>query len=481
MELPLAEPTLFLIQTEIAPNCLGRLLDFIYWTYILPSRSNFADVRRCVIDGKEVLAFTVFEPGGLWYVDVEITASNPIKVKMTPTSATPSDFLNRLRENLIIAVQIFEDKMRKTTLYFVWVPDQDNIPMKAATQKRKVLSQIFTGNMLLFFIIFLVLSYGMFILLTGVFGMPIKYFPLTLIIAQLIMILFSHKIIMRIGDWSITERSPYVHILQCNFPPWEFERISKYAKETLLGLKKRIYDKTLLMGKPLDANAVKETFYEYGIDTNPESMVIKSVNVYRIVREAARRFNIPTPKIMLSNVIIPNAAATGPSPRFGLILLTTGLLIQLSEEEILSVVGHELSHIKRRDPIALFILSSAEYLLRVYFLWYFFYFFGLFYLFFALGLVYFIAKFFESRADLDSAIMIGTPQVLADALRKIGHRRIQLERILPARIGSWLGWNPHPPVSFRVERLEKIGNPNEIKHPFLKSIKDCINGLLDSF
>jgi len=482
MEPPHAEPISFLIQTEIAPNCLGRLLDFIYWTYIIPSHSNFTNVRRWIIDGKEVLAFTIFEPKGLWHVDVEITASNPIEVKMTPTGATPSDFLNRLRENLIIAVQIFEDKMRKTTLYFVWVPDQDNIPMKSSTQKRKIINQIFTGNMLLFFLIFLALSYGMFILLTGFFGMSIKYFPLTLIFVQLVMILFSHKIVKQMGDWPITERSPYVHILQCNFPPWEFERIIKrYTRETLLALKKRIYDKTLLIGKPLDANTVKETFYEYGINANPESMVIKSVNVYRIVREAARRFNIPVPKIMLSNVIIPNAAATGPSPRFGLILLTTGLLVQLSEEEILSVVGHELSHIKRRDPIALFILSSVEYLLRVYFLWYFIYFFGFFYLFFALGLVYFIAKFFESRADLDSAIMIGTPQVLADALRKIGHRRIQFERILPTRIGSWLGWNPHPPVSFRVERLEKIGNPNEIKHPFLKSIKDCINGLLDSF
>ena len=481
MEISHAEPVLFLIQTEIAPSRLGYLLDFIYQKYILPLRSNFANVRRWIVGGKEVLAFTFIGPEGLWYVDVEITASNPIKVKMTPTSMTPSYFLKRLRENLIIAVQVFEDEMRKTTLYFAWVPNQDNVSMKSSTQKRKIISRIFMGNMILFFLIFLALSYGAFFVFTEVFRIPIMYFPLTLVIAQLIMILFSHKIVKQMGDWPITERSPYVHVLQCSFPPWVFETILKrYSKETLLGIKKRIYDKTLLLGKPLDAKAVEEAFYEYGVSANPESIVIKSVNVYRLVREAARRFNIPVPKIMLSNVIVPNAAATGPSPRFGLILITTGLLIQLSEEEILSVIGHELSHIKRRDPIALFALSSIEYLLRVYFFWYFIYFFGLFYLFFALGLVYFIAKFFESRADLDAAIMIGTPQVLADALRKIGHRRIQLERILPTRIGSWLGWNPHPPVSFRVERLEKIRSPDEIKHPFLKSIKDCINGLLES-
>jgi len=482
MEIPHSEPLMFLIRTEITPSRLGDLLDFIYRTYVFQLHINFTNVRRWIDDGREVLAFTLFGPRSQWYVDVEITASNPVEIKMIPSSTTPPDFLNQLRENLLITIQIFEDEMRKTTLYFVWVLDQNNAVIKASAQKRKVLSRIFTGNMLLFFLIFLALSYAVFFVLTEIFRMPIKYFPLTLVMVQLLMILFSHKIVKQMGDFPITEQSPYVYILQCNFSSWEFDKILKGAtKKMLLDMKRRIYYKTLMIGRPLDVEVVKETFYEYGIEANPESMMIRSINVYGIVKEAARRFNIPVPKIMLSNVIIPNAAATGPSPRFGLLIITTGLLIQLSEEEILSVIGHELSHIKRRDPFALFVLSSAEYLLRVYFLWYFIYLFGLFYLFFALGLVYFIAKFFESRADLDSAIMIGTPQALADALRKIGHRRIQFERILPTRIGSWLGWNPHPPVSFRVERLEKIGNPNEIKHPFLKSIKDCINGLLDSF
>jgi len=481
MEVPRSEPLSFLIRTEITPNRLRDLLDFIYQKYILPLHFDFINVRRWIFDGKEVLAFTLLGPSDSWHVDVEITASNPIEVKITPTTTTPPDFLRRLQENLRITIQIFEDEIRKTSLYFVWVLDQDNIAMKGSAQKRKVPSQIFTGNMLLFFLIFIAFSYIMFFVLTKFFMMPIRYFPLTLVIVQFFMILFSHKIVRQMGDWAITEQSPYVHILQCSFSRWEFNGIlNKYPKKTLLDIKKRIYDKTLMLNSPLNVEAVKEAFYEYGIDVNPESIAIKSINVYRIVKEAASRFRIPTPQIMLSNIAVPNAAATGPSPRFGLILITTGLLIQLSEEELLSVVGHELSHIKRRDPIALFALSSFEYLLRIYFLWYFVYFFGVFYLFFALGLVYFIAKFFESRADLDSAIMIGTPQVLADALRKIGHRRIQLERVLPNRIGSWLGWTPHPPVSFRVERLEKIRNPNEIRHPFLKSIKDCIDGLLES-
>jgi heat shock protein HtpX len=97
---------------------------------------------------------------------------------------------------------------------------------------------------------------------------------------------------------------------------------------------------------------------------------------------------------------------------------------------------------------------------------------------FALGVVFFIAKFFEARADLDSAITLGRPDLLAGALRKIGYRRIQLERMHSNAIESWINWNPHPPISFRVDRLENLEEPEKIKHPFIKSIKDCTAGFL---
>jgi len=116
-------------------------------------------------------------------------------------------------------------------------------------------------------------------------------------------------------------------------------------------------------------------------------------------------------------------------------------------------------------------------LFRVYVLLQFIYFFGFIYFLFALSFIYFIAKFFEARADLESAIVLGKPQALANALRKIGYRRIWLERA-SSRIGSWLGLDPHPPLSFRIERLESIRDLQKIKHPFIQSMKDCINGLL---
>ena len=271
-----------------------------------------------------------------------------------------------------------------------------------------------------------------------------------------------------------------MHVLQYHIPPEQFGAFKENgSKDTLLRVKKEIYDKTLALGRPIDAKAAQEAFQGYGLDIRPENLLTKTVNVYDIVKEAASRFSIPMPKIMLSNVIIPNAAATGPSPRFGLVLITTGLLVQLDQEEILAVVGHEMSHVRRRDPLVLFGLVSVEYLLRVYYLWHFLFYFGFLYFFVALGAVYFVAKFFEARADLDSAVRMGHPEILAGALRKIGYRRIQLERFQSNRLSSWLGWNPHPPVSFRVERLESLTEPQNIKHPFIQSIKDCVRGLIE--
>jgi len=94
--------------------------------------------------------------------------------------------------------------------------------------------------------------------------------------------------------------------------------------------------------------------------------------------------------------------------------------------------------------------------------------------------VYFIAKFFEARADLEAAVKIGQPKVLAEALRKIGFRKLQFERMPSYKIQGWIGWDPHPPIYFRVARLEKLDAPEKVRHTMIQSIKDNIRGFLDA-
>jgi len=209
-------------------------------------------------------------------------------------------------------------------------------------------------------------------------------------------------------------------------------------------------------------------------------MSTKTVNVYDIVKRAAERFELPVPKIVIANTILANAAASGPSPSRGIVLITSGLLVQLEDDEIFSVVGHEFSHLKGRDPVVLFVLTAAEYLLRFYVFLPYLFFFGYFYLFFALGAVYFVAKFFEARADLEAAVKIGQPKVLAEALRKIGFRKLQFERMPSYKIQGWIGWDPHPPIYFRVARLEKLDTAENVRHLMIQSIKDNIRGFLEA-
>jgi heat shock protein HtpX len=159
--------------------------------------------------------------------------------------------------------------------------------------------------------------------------------------------------------------------------------------------------------------------------------------------------------------------------------------VQLEEDEILTVLGHELSHLKSRDPIVLFGIVTLEYLFRIFFLLNYFpiflSYFGFLYILGTLGLIYFVAKFFEARADLESAIKIQNPKVLAEALRKIGFRRLQFERSSAIRFQDWITWNPHPPLYFRVARLEKMEKAPEVKHTLVQSAKDCIRGFFAAF
>lgn len=464
----------FEIRPEVTPAYFGDLLTFIYQNFVLRLYGHFANIRQWTSDGKRILAFTFLSPERGWYVDVEIEAGETIEVRMRPSTPTvPKSVLDRLKEDLIINVQFFEEKVRRTTLYFAFVKSEKIMLERTPQRRRKILRQIFLGNMLVFFVIFILISYAVFQLFQ-------MYAPIVLVLSQFVIVLFADKILMRMGDWSVTADNPYVYILQYHIPREDLPTFSqRYNRDLLLKVKRDIYAETLAVGRPIDRETALEVFSKYGIDCKPQNLSTKMINVYGLVKEAAERFNIPVPKIRIANIILPNAGATGPSPSRGLILITSGLLVQLEEDEVFSVIGHEMSHLKSRDPLVLFALTSAEYLVRVYVIPAFIFFFlGFMYFFLVLSGIYFVAKFFEARADLESAIRIGHPEVMAGALMKIGYRKIQLERLRYSRVGNWLGIDPHPPVSFRISRLENLTDPSKIKHPFMRSIMDCVNGLL---
>jgi heat shock protein HtpX len=155
--------------------------------------------------------------------------------------------------------------------------------------------------------------------------------------------------------------------------------------------------------------------------------------------------------------------------------------VHLEEDEILSVIGHELGHLQGRDPLILFGIIIGEFILRLTVLLPVVVLSPFLYLFLVIWSIYFVAKFFEARADLVSAMKIGQPEVLAESLRKIGYARLAYERKPSSRIPSWLRFDTHPPLYFRIDRLERLNDPSNIKNPLLTSIKDVLMGFKSAF
>jgi heat shock protein HtpX len=71
--------------------------------------------------------------------------------------------------------------------------------------------------------------------------------------------------------------------------------------------------------------------------------------LYQIVGELVNRASLPMPKVYMIDNDTPNAFATGRNPEHAAVAVTTGILRVLSKEELMGVIGHELSHIKHRD------------------------------------------------------------------------------------------------------------------------------------
>jgi heat shock protein HtpX len=265
------------------------------------------------------------------------------------------------------------------------------------------------------------------------------------------------------------------------------DEFKETSPEQLVAIKKEVYEEILAEKGEIDCGAAQKVFAKYNVSCQEDNLNAKKVNVYELVKKVADKFGYKVPKIVVSNTMVPNAAASGPSPSRGIVLITTGLLVQLEEEEVVSVLGHEFGHLKGRDPLILYGLTSAEFLFRFYVLFQlsifqFIFSSFLFFLYFwvVMTLIFFIAKFFEARADLVSAIRIGQPKVLAGALEKIGFQRLLFERVPSFRIQEWVGLDSHPPIYFRVERLEKLKEPVRVKHPLVRSIREVTRGFIAS-
>ncbi len=80
--------------------------------------------------------------------------------------------------------------------------------------------------------------------------------------------------------------------------------------------------------------------------------------LFDIVRQLADRAGLPMPKVYVIDNPQPNAFATGRNPQNAAVAATTGLLEQLTPEEVAGVMAHELAHIDNRDTLTMTVTAT---------------------------------------------------------------------------------------------------------------------------
>jgi heat shock protein HtpX len=154
--------------------------------------------------------------------------------------------------------------------------------------------------------------------------------------------------------------------------------------------------------------------------------------------------DMPKPRVAIAQTDVPNAFATGRSPKTSVVCVTSGLLRRLEEPEVEAVLAHELSHVAHRDVAVMTIASGlgmiAGLLTRVLFYSELFggggrgndqngqnaFFIELIVMLVSI-VVYFVSflltmalsRYRELAADRSGALLIGRPSLLASALVKI--------------------------------------------------------------
>jgi heat shock protein HtpX len=213
--------------------------------------------------------------------------------------------------------------------------------------------------------------------------------------------------------------------------------------------------------------------------------------LHEMVERLCAMADLPKPKVAVIDTPVPNAFATGRSPKHAAVAVTRGLWDRLEPAEVEGVIAHELSHIGNRDvlimTLASFFAMLAALLMRI----------GMFsgmfggarqrdngppvwLIMFLVSLVVYvisyvlikaISRYREYAADRGAALITGAPENLMSALQKISSQMTMIPQqdlrqveamnaffIIPASAKSAFSelFASHPPLEKRLAALAQL-------------------------
>jgi heat shock protein HtpX len=214
--------------------------------------------------------------------------------------------------------------------------------------------------------------------------------------------------------------------------------------------------------------------------------------LHAMIERLCSMADLPKPRVAIIDTDVPNAFATGRSPKHAAVAVTRGLWQRLEPQEVEGVLAHELSHVANRDvlimTIASFFAMLAGLLTR----------FGLYSGMFGGGrsrdnnsvpvwlivllvsvITYFlsqllilaISRYREFAADRGSALITGAPEHLMSALQKIASDMFRIPQrdlrevegmnaffIIPTSVRGSVSqlFMTHPPLEKRLAALAEI-------------------------